>query len=105
MTLDPTGLAEAAEAVDYTGIGPDTPEGKRIEGRGPWLLAWQRLRRDRVAMISLVIIVLIVLMAILAPLASMITGQPPPPTRSAADPPTELCAKDGLTPDGLPRGP
>ena len=95
MSLDPTGLAEAAGAVDYTGIGPDTPEGKRIEGRGPWLLAWQRLRRDRVAMISLVIIVLIVLMAILAPLASMITGHPP----------NEQYRQIGLTPDGLPMGP
>ena len=95
MSLDPTGLAEAAEAVDYTGIGPDTPEGKKIEGRGPWLLAWQRLRRDRVAMISLVIIVLIVLMAILAPLASMITGHPP----------NEQYRQIGLTPDGLPMGP
>ena len=95
MSLDPTGLAGAAEAVDYTGIGPDTPEGKKIEGRGPWLLAWQRLRRDRVAMISLVIIVLIVLMAILAPLASMITGHPP----------NEQYRQIGLTPDGLPMGP
>jgi len=95
MSLDPTGLAEAAEAVDYTGTGPDTPEGRKIEGRGPWLLAWQRLRRDRVAMISLVIIVLIVLMAILAPLASMITGHPP----------NEQYRQIGLTPDGLPMGP
>ena len=95
MSLDPTGLAGAAEAVDYTGVGPDTPEGKKIEGRGPWLLAWQRLRRDRVAMISLVIIVLIVLMAILAPLASMITGHPP----------NEQYRQIGLTPDGLPMGP
>jgi len=95
MSLDPTGLAGAAEAVDYTGTGPDTPEGKKIEGRGPWLLAWQRLRRDRVAMISLVIIVLIVLMAILAPLASMITGHPP----------NEQYRQIGLTPDGLPMGP
>ena len=38
-----------------------------IEGRGPWLLAWRRLRRDRVAMVSLVVIVLIALLAIFAP--------------------------------------
>ena len=30
---------------------PDAPGG--IEGRSPWQLAWQRLRRDRVAMVSL----------------------------------------------------
>src|SRR5664279_2903579 len=95
MSLDPTGLAEAAEAVDYTGTGPDTPEGRKIEGRGPWLLAWQRLRRDRVAIISLVIIVLIVLMAIFAPVATWITGHPP----------NEQYRQIGLTPDGLPMGP
>ena len=38
-----------------------------IEGRTPWQLAWQRLRRDRVAMVSLVVIGLIVLMAVAAP--------------------------------------
>lgn len=95
MSLDPTGLSEAVEAVDYTGEVPDTPEGRKIEGRSPWLLAWQRLRRDRVAMISLVIIVLIVLMAIFAPLATWITGHPP----------NEQYRQIGLTADGLPKGP
>jgi ABC-type dipeptide/oligopeptide/nickel transport system permease subunit len=95
MSLDSSGLAEAAEAVDYTGEVPDTPEGHAIEGRSPWLLAWQRLRRDRVAMISLVVIVLIVLMAIFAPAATWITGHPP----------NEQYRQIGLTPDGLPKGP
>ena len=95
MSVDPSGLAEAVEAVDYTGVVPDTEADKAIEGRGPWLLAWQRLRRDRVAMISLVIIVLIVLMAIFAPLATWITGHPP----------NEQYRQIGLTPDGLPKGP
>lgn len=66
-----------------------------IVGRSPWLLAWQRLRRDRVAMVSLVVIVLIVLMAVLAPLATTLTGHPP----------NEQYRTVGLTPDGLPRGP
>lgn len=95
MSLDSTGLAAAAAAVDATGAVPDTPEGKAIEGRSPWLLGWQRLRRDRVAMISLVIIVLIVLMAIFAPLATTLTGHPP----------NEQYRDIGLTPDGLPKGP
>ena len=73
----------------------DHDDGKRIEGRSPWFLAWQRLRRDRVAMISLVVIVLIILMAILAPLATTITGHPV----------NEQYRTTGLTPDGLPRGP
>jgi peptide/nickel transport system permease protein len=95
MSVDPSGLSEAVEAVDYTGVVRDTEADKAIEGRGPWLLAWQRLRRDRVAMISLVIIVLIVLMAIFAPLATWITGHPP----------NEQYRQIGLTPDGLPKGP
>ncbi len=98
MSLDPTGLAaaaEAAEAVDATGAIPDTAGGTAIEGRSPWLLAWQRLRRDRVAMISLAAIVLIMLMAIFAPLATTLTGHPP----------NEQYRDIGLTPDGLPKGP
>src|SRR6478609_9368042 len=47
-----------------------------IEGRTPWQLAWQRLRRDRVAMVSLVIIILVILMAVFAPLVAMVTGHP-----------------------------
>jgi ABC-type dipeptide/oligopeptide/nickel transport system permease subunit len=95
MSMDPISLEGAVEAVDYTGEVPDTPEGKKIEGRSPWLLAWQRLRRDRVAMISMVVIVLIILMAIFAPLATWITGHPP----------NEQYRQIGLTPDGLPKGP
>jgi peptide/nickel transport system permease protein len=95
MSMDPISLEGAVEAVDYTGEVPDTPEGQKIEGRSPWLLAWQRLRRDRVAMISMVVIVLIILMAIFAPLATWITGHPP----------NEQYRQIGLTPDGLPKGP
>jgi ABC-type dipeptide/oligopeptide/nickel transport system permease subunit len=66
-----------------------------IEGRSPFLLALQRLRRDRIAMVSLVVIVLILLVAIFAPVFALITGH---------DPNTQY--RDiGLTPDGLPRAP
>ena len=95
MSLDPTGMTSAAKAVDASSAASNAPEGKAIEGRSPWLLGWQRLRRDRVAMISLVVIVLIVLMAILAPLATVLTGHPP----------NEQYRQIGLTPDGLPEGP
>jgi peptide/nickel transport system permease protein len=67
----------------------------RIEGRSPWLLAWHRLRRDRVAMISLAIIVVICLVAVFAPVFAALTGHPP----------TEQYRQTGLTPDGLPRPP
>jgi peptide/nickel transport system permease protein len=67
----------------------------RIEGRSPWLLAWRRLRRDRVAMFSLAIILLICLVAVFAPVFAAITGHPP----------NEQYRQTGLTPDGLPRPP
>jgi ABC-type dipeptide/oligopeptide/nickel transport system permease subunit len=95
MSIDPTSLASVAEGVDPAEAGAELPDGKAIEGRSPWVLGWQRLRRDRVAMISLVIIVLIILMAIFAPLATVLTGHPP----------NEQYRVIGLTPDGLPKGP
>jgi len=95
VSLDQTGMASAAKAVDESGAVPNTPEDKAIEGRSPWLLGWQRLRRDRVAMISLVVIALIVLMAIFAPLFTALTGHPP----------NEQYRDIGLTADGLPKGP
>jgi ABC-type dipeptide/oligopeptide/nickel transport system permease subunit len=60
--------------------GPLAVEGeaaKKIEGRSPWRLAWERLRRDRAAMISVVVIVLIILMAVFAPVFVAITGHHP----------------------------
>jgi ABC-type dipeptide/oligopeptide/nickel transport system permease subunit len=98
MSVDPkilTGPAGPADTIDENAALPEAPEGKAIEGRGPWVLAWKRLRRDRVAMISLVIIVLIILMAIFAPVATWLTGHPP----------NEQYRQIGLTPDGLPKGP
>jgi peptide/nickel transport system permease protein len=66
-----------------------------IEGRSPWVLAWQRLRRDRIAIACAVVIVLIVLLALCAPLIARLLGHP-------------LNAQyltNALSPEGLPRGP
>jgi peptide/nickel transport system permease protein len=71
------------------------PTAKRIEGRSPWLLAWQRLRRDRVAMVSLAVIIIIILVAIFAPVATWLTGHGVYTQYN----------QTGLTPDGLPVGP
>jgi ABC-type dipeptide/oligopeptide/nickel transport system permease subunit len=68
---------------------------KKIEGRSPWRLAFERLRKDRAAVISAVVILLIILMAIFAPLFAVITGHGV----------NQQFYDTGLTPDGLPRGP
>jgi ABC-type dipeptide/oligopeptide/nickel transport system permease subunit len=68
---------------------------KKIEGRSPWALAWDRLRRDKVAMFSLLVIVLIALMAIFAPLFTAWTGHPP----------NEQYHSTGLSLNGLPKAP
>jgi ABC-type dipeptide/oligopeptide/nickel transport system permease subunit len=67
---------EPAEAEAHL-VEPVATGGEPIQGRGPWALAWRRLRKDKVAMASLAIIVLILLMAVFAPVFAHITGHPP----------------------------
>jgi peptide/nickel transport system permease protein len=82
------------EAVD--GEEPELDfAAKKIQGRSPWRLAFERLRRDKAAIVSMVVILLIVVMAILAPLFSHLTGHPP--NRQYFD--------TGLSLDGSPVGP
>lgn len=72
------------------------PEGARkIEGRSPWRLAFERLKRDRAAVISFIVIVLIIAMAVFAPLIAKAIGH-------GVD--TQY-NQIGRTPDGLPVGP
>ncbi|WP_020576601.1 ABC transporter permease [Actinopolymorpha alba] len=87
---------EAREGLDPHSSELETEQPVRsIEGRGPWLLAWERLRRDRVAIGSFVVIVLIFLAAIFAPVFTLLTGH-------GVD--TQY-RTTGLTPDGLPMPP
>ncbi|TQM58127.1 ABC transporter permease [Humibacillus xanthopallidus] len=87
--------AEAPAFLTPEDVDERPLEARHIEGRSPWLLAWQRLRRDRVAMGSLVVIGLIILLAIFAPVTTAITGHPP----------NEQYRETGLSPDGLPLPP
>jgi peptide/nickel transport system permease protein len=78
--------------------GPEATElegESRIQGRSPARLAWERLRRDRAAMVSFVVIVLIALVAIGAPLLAMLVGHGP----------NDQYRDIGLTPQGLPKPP
>ncbi len=90
------------DIVSATPVSEEGPLGdrsadapKRIQGRSPWRLAYERLRRDRAAIISLVVIFLIVAMAVFAPLFHTITGHPV----------NQQYFDTGLTQDGLPRSP
>ena len=67
----------------------------RIQGRSPARLAWERLRRDRAAMVSFVVIVLIALVAIGVPLLAALVGHGP----------NDQYRDIGLTPQGLPKPP
>lgn len=99
-----SGPSISGEGSDYGSSSP--PEGlaggsddrprSGIEGRSPWSLAWARLRRDRVAMISLAVILIIVLVAIFAPLFAMIAGHAPN---------HQYRGPGALSPEGLPARP
>jgi peptide/nickel transport system permease protein len=68
----------------------------KIEGKSPWRLGYERLRRDRAAMISVAVIVLIILTAIFAPVIAAIVGHGPN---------EQFPAPIGVTVDGQPLGP
>ena len=74
MSLPEFTGAVAAEAIDETG---EAPASKKIEGRSPWRLAYERLRKDRAAKIALGTILVIVLLALLAPVFAKILGHGP----------------------------
>src|SRR3954452_5452751 len=71
-------IISAAPVSEDSALGGLTPEGAAtIQGRSPWRLAFERLRRDKAAVVCFFVIVLIILMAIFAPLVAKITGHPP----------------------------
>lgn len=75
---------------------PDRKETEQeFVGRTPWALAWARLRRDRVAMVSLGFIVFLLLVAIFAPLFTALLGHGPNTQYSTT----------GLSLSGIPVGP
>jgi peptide/nickel transport system permease protein len=96
MSLSPGDIVAIEKVGVSAGVPP--PEGVAatvIEGRSPWRLAYERLRRDRASMISLGVIVLIILVAIFAPVVAAITGHGV----------YEQFRTTGLSPDGLPVSP
>jgi ABC-type dipeptide/oligopeptide/nickel transport system permease subunit len=79
---DAVGRAEATIAGARTAdaallLEGEAPVGKKIEGRSPWRLAYERLRHDRAAKIAFGTIVVIVLLAIFAPVFAALVGHGP----------------------------
>lgn len=68
----PVGLDVASAPVE-----PPTPEAREFVGRSPGQLAWLRLKRDRVGMISGGALVLFILLAAAAPLVERLYGVGP----------------------------
>jgi len=86
MTIRAPGQAAAGAAAAPT---------VAIQGRGPWRLAWDRLRRDPAAIASAAVIVLIVAAAVAAPAVAHAVGHGP----------NDQYPDVGLTTAGLPVGP
>jgi len=89
-TLEPAPATPDGLAAAQT--DPGTPG---IEGRSQWKLAWDRLRHDRVAVISAAFILVLILLAIFAPVIAHLVGHGVDQQNDTA----------GLTPAGLPRPP
>jgi peptide/nickel transport system permease protein len=86
VTITAAGQAAAGPAAAPTGA---------IEGRGPWRLAWDRLRRDPAAVGSAAVIVLLAAAALAAPAIAHAVGHGP----------NDQYPNLGLTTSGLPVGP
>jgi peptide/nickel transport system permease protein len=96
-------MIDAARATE--GLGSPLSEDAQAEvlARGPWQLAWSRLKRDRVAQASTAFIIFLVLFAASAPLLADWTGHTPAyQGTNEFDPNTGLPL--GMGADGLPAG-
>jgi peptide/nickel transport system permease protein len=67
-------MGDSLEVLGDVVAEPVPEAAKIIQGRSPWRLAWERLRRDRAALICAFIIIVVALVAILAPVVASITG-------------------------------
>jgi ABC-type dipeptide/oligopeptide/nickel transport system permease subunit len=76
MVMGPEPSTTATDLVDEPVSVPEAGV-TAVEGRSLGRIAWTRLKRDRVAMISAGVIVFLVLVAILAPVIVKLLGHPP----------------------------
>ncbi|WP_354642398.1 ABC transporter permease [Kitasatospora camelliae] len=70
--------------IETTGSATEVPPGspladapaKKIEGRSPGRIAWDRLKRDKVALAGGAVVLLLIVVAIIAPLLTSLLGHP-----------------------------
>jgi peptide/nickel transport system permease protein len=70
MTREPGGSAETAPGE----ISPDAAPTAAVEGRSLGRIAWNRLKKDKIAMAGGVVIILLILIAVLAPQLTSLEG-------------------------------
>ncbi|MFI1522176.1 ABC transporter permease [Kitasatospora cineracea] len=89
----PTETSGPAAGAQPDGSSTTEPP-KKIEGRSPGRIAWERLKRDKVALAGGAVVILLILAAVLAPVLTALFGHP-------VDEPHP----DQINPDlGLPKG-
>jgi peptide/nickel transport system permease protein len=78
MVPDITGAdSKSADGATATATEPPPAAAKIIQGRSPWQLAWEKLKRDRAAKAAAGTIAVIILLALLAPLIAHWVGHGP----------------------------
>jgi peptide/nickel transport system permease protein len=85
---------------DQVPLAPDpvpvgTAAAKAIEGRSLGRIAWNRLKRDKVAITGAVVVILLILIAIFAPLIVKLFGDPPNDFHQDLIDPNTLAPKGG----------
>ncbi|MFC9063255.1 ABC transporter permease, partial [Streptomyces sp. NPDC057074] len=71
---EPTAEAAPSAAEEAAVAGA---EAKAVQGRSLGRIAWERLKRDKLALTGGVVVLLLVVVAIFAPLITNIVGQDP----------------------------
>jgi peptide/nickel transport system permease protein len=96
MGISATELAEAPSGAQ------EAPEGQKLAGRSPTQIAFERLRKDKLAVVCSIIVFLMILAAIFAPLITNLLNIYPTTATNPLDPAKVLNFQTGLPKQGPP---
>ncbi len=88
------------EELDHE-LAPGEPVAKEIAGKSPTRIAFERLRKDKVAMISAVLVLLLLMLGLFAPIICQLWGIYPD-SRPGSPRPSEVLEFDGMPAIGPP---